>query len=89
MSDFSEKQLEIIDCFFRTGKLNNQLAALVLPALVNWAFKEKPELKETLVNYYGLNQTDVMRGLGSDLLSNNSEAKNLLEAMLSKVRKEH
>jgi hypothetical protein len=30
-----------------------------------------------------------MRGLGSDLLSNNSDAENLLEAMLSKIRKEH
>ena len=59
MSDFSGKQAEIIDCFFRTGKINNQQRAVILPVLVSWIFKEKPE------------------------------AENLIEEMLSKVRKEN
>ena len=89
MRDFSEKQTEIIDCFFRTGKINNQQTAVILPALVLWIFDEKPDLKKALIHNYGPLPKDVMQGLGSDLLDKKPEAENLLEEMLSKVRKEH
>ena len=89
MNDFSEKQTEIIDCFFRTGKINNPQRAVILPVLVSWIFKEKPELKNKLKSCYGPLLEDVMQGFGSDLLDEKSEAENLLEEMLSKVRKEN
>ncbi len=89
MSDFSEKQAEIIDCFFRTGKINNQQRAVILPVLVIWIFKEKPELKNKLSSCYGPLLEDVMQGLGSDLLDKKPEAESLLEEMLSKLRKEN
>ena len=89
MSDFSGKQAEIIDCFFRTGKINNQQRAVILPVLVSWIFKEKPELKNKLSSCYGSLPEDVMQGLGSDLLDKKAEAENLLEELLSKVRKEN
>ena len=89
MNDFSEKQTEIIDCFFRTGKINNQQTAVILPALIRWVFDERPELKNKLSRCYGTLPEDVMQGLGSDLLDEKSEAENLLEEMLSKVRKEN
>jgi hypothetical protein len=89
MSDFSGKQTDIIDCFFRTGKTNNQQRAVILPVLVSWIFKEKPELKNKLSSCYGPLPEDVMQGLGSDLLDKKTEAENLLEEMLSKVRKEN
>ena len=89
MSYFSEKQTEIIDCFFRTGKINNQQRAIILPGLVSWIFKKKPELKNKLCNWYGSLPEDVMQGLGSDLLDKKPEAENLLEEMLFKVRKEN
>ena len=89
MSDFSEKQTEIIDCFFRTGKINNQQTAVILPALIRWVFDERPELKNKLSRCYGPLPEDVMQRLGSDLLDKKPEAENLLEEMLSKVRKEN
>jgi len=89
MRDFNEKQIEIIDVFFRTGKINNQQKAVILPALIRWVFDEKPELKNTLSSCYGPRLEDVMQGLGSDLLDKKPEAENLIEEMLSKVRKEH
>ena len=89
MSDFSEKQTEIIDCFFRTGKINNQQTAVILPALIRWVFDERPELKNKLSRCYGTLPKDVMQRLGSDLLDKKPEAENLLEEMLSKVRKEN
>ena len=89
MNDFSEKQTEIIDCFFRTGKINNQQTAVILPALIRWVFDERPELKNKLSRCYGTLPEDVMQRLGSDLLDQKPEAENLLEEMLSKVRKEN
>ena len=89
MNDFSEKQTEIIDCFFRTGKINNQQTAVILPALIRWVFDERPELKNKLSRCYGTLPEDVMQRLGSDLLDKKPEAENLLEEMLSKVRKEN
>ena len=89
MRDFSEKQLEIIDIFFRTGEINNQQTAVVLPALVRWVFDERPEMRNRLIRCYGPLLEDVMQGLGSDLLDNKPEAETLVEEMLSKVRKEH
>ncbi len=89
MSIFSEKQTEIIEVFFRKGKINKQQTAVILPALVRWIYKEKPELKNKLKKCYGPQLEDVMQGLGSDLLEENREAENLLELMLSKVRKEN
>jgi len=89
MRDFSEKQTGIIDYFFRTGKINNQQTAVILPALILWIFDEKPDLKIALVHSYGPLPEDVMQGLGSDLLDKKPEAESLLEEMLSKVRKEN
>ena len=89
MNDFSEKQTEIIDCFFRTGKINNQQTAVILPALICWVFDERPELKNKLSRCYGTLPEDVMQRLGSDLLDKKPEAENLIEEMLSKVRKEN
>ena len=89
MSPFNEKQTEIIDVFFRTGMISNQQTAVILPALVRWVLAEKPELKKKLVSAYGPQLSDVMQGLGSDLLAESSEAQGLFEAMLSKVRKEN
>ena len=89
MFDFNEKQTEIIDLFFRTGKITNQQRAVILPALIRWVFDERPELKSRLSNSYGPLLEDVMQGLGSDLLNQNPDAESLVEEMLSKVRKEH
>ena len=89
MSDFSGKQKEIIDCFFRTGKINNQQAAVILPALIRWVFDERPELKNKLSRCYGTLPEDAMQRLGSDLLDKKPEAENLIEEMLSKLRKEN
>ncbi len=89
MSSFSEKQLEIIDVFFRTGEINNQQKAVILPSLVHWVFDERPELRSRLSSCYGPLLEDVMQGLGSDLLDNKPEAETLVEEMLSKVRKEN
>ena len=89
MSAFSRKQTEIIDVFFRAGKISNQQRAVILPVLVNWIFKEKPELKNKLSSCYGPLPEDILQGLGSDLLDKKPEAENLLEEMLSKVRKEN
>ena len=89
MSDFSEKQTDIIDVFFRTGQINNQQTAVILPALIRWVFDERPELKNKLSRCYGTLPKDVMQRLGSDLLDKKPEAENLLEEMLSKVRKEN
>jgi hypothetical protein len=46
-------------------------------------------LKNKLSSCYGTLLEDVMQGLGSDLLDKKPEAENLLEEMLSKVRKEN
>ena len=89
MFDFSEKQTEIINVFFRTGKINNQQTAVILPALVRWVFDERPELRNRLSRCYGPLLEDVMQGLGSDLLDKNPGAENLIEEMMSKVRKEN
>jgi len=89
MSAFNEKQTEIIDAFFRTDKINNQQIAVILPALVRWIFKQRPELKEKLKICYGPQLTDVMQGLGADLLEKNSEAEKMLDAMLSSIRREN
>lgn len=89
MCDFTECQEEIIDSFFRTGNINKQQTAVILPALTRWVFRERPELKKDLEKYYGKLQEDVICGLGSDLLQENEDAEILVEVMLSSLRKGH
>ncbi len=89
MGAFNEKQTGIIDAFFRTGKINNQQTAVILPALVRWIFEDRPELKEKLKTCYGPQPENVMQGLGADLLEKNGEAEILLDAMLSNIRREN
>lgn len=89
MDAFTEKQEEIIDLFFRTGSINNQQIAVILPALVRWVFKEQPELKKELERLYGSPPEDSICGLGTELLQKDKKAKLLVVTMLSRLRKEH
>lgn len=89
MRTFTTDQEAVIDAFFRTGRLNNRQTAVILPTLVRWIFKEKPDLKKELVRLYGPQPEEVLSGFGADILDGSREAEFLLETLLSSIRREH
>ena len=86
---FDEKQTEIINRFFKSGRITKQQMAVILPTLVRWVCQKCPDLKTTLTTQYGPGLTDIFEGLGSELLTENEKARNLFEDMLSRTREDH
>jgi len=89
VSNFTAKQEAIIDIFFRTGRLTHQQTAVILPALIRWIFKEKPDQKKELVRRYGPEPETVLSGFGSDILNDSRDAEILMETLMSTIRQRH